>query len=500
MKLLRIALAWLVSTSLAVAQSDSLPLKGSVTIDAELTAILASISRTPFWLQANQYGTIPVNNPAGLARIGVSGQWRLSDSRPQRYVSYGVEAVGAVASPSSSVVLPQAYVSLDLGHFSLWGGRKKEIIGLGDSTLSSGFYSWSGNALPITKIQIGTNGFTPLGFTRGILAVHAFFAHGWFANSDSMQQSYLHQKAIYVRIGRPNWRIRLTGGILHNAQWGGHSPYLSPIVARDGQLPHSLKDYWYVVTTQQPDELESTNHTAFDGINRFGNHLGSIDLGAELSLGQWQAIGYYQHPFEDKSGVAFANFPDGLYGFRLKRPLTRQTGFQLQHILFEYLNTMNQSGPMSSTGQHYDGRDDYFNNYQYLDGWVQKQHVIGTPFLTRRQDLRPELQNAKPNLSIYSQWAIANNRVQMYYMGLGGAFASGIRIQAQLSYSHNYGTFRTPFDQSVSQFSGVCWLTWPLRWLGGSELKTAIALDQGKLYENSLGGRISLRKVWKSGK
>ncbi|GAB3895599.1 capsule assembly Wzi family protein [Spirosoma agri] len=483
----------------ATAQIDSLPLSAHrvTVLDIDLSGMSASGGRIPFWLQANQFGVIPANSPAGSFSVGLSERFRLSNKHPQRFISYAVQAVGNAAQ-SSAVLLPQAYISLDLSHFSLWVGRRKERIGLGDSTLSSGFYSWSGNALPLTKIQIGTNDFTPLGFTGNVVSVHAFFAHGWFANSDSIQQSYLHQKALYVRIGRPNWRIRLTGGILHNAQWGGHSAYLPDLVARNGQLPNSFNDYLYVVTTQQPDELESTSHTAFDGINRFGNHLGSIDVGAEIKLGQWQTMGYYQHPFEDKSGVAFANFPDGLYGFRMQRQPTARSGFQLQHLLFEYMNTMDQSGPMSSTGNHYDGRDDYFNNYQYMNGWVQKGRVIGNPFLTRRQDLRPELQNAKPNLSIYNKWAIANNRVQVVYVGASGSFSSGVRLQTQLSYSHNYGTFRTPFDEPVSQFSGVCWVIWPLKWLGGSELKTAVAVDQGQLLNNSVGGRISIRKVWRS--
>ena len=164
--------------------------------------------------------------------------------------------------------MPEAYVSLDLGHFSLWGGRKKEIIGLGDSTLTSGFYSWSGNALPITKIQIGTNGFTPLGFTNGLVSFHAFFAHGWIANSDTIKGSFLHQKALYVRLGRPNSRVRLTAGVLHNAQWGGRSDYLSNAFTRNGKLPSSFKDYLLVLTAQEGSESDSPNLSNFDKINR----------------------------------------------------------------------------------------------------------------------------------------------------------------------------------------------------------------------------------------
>lgn len=482
----------------AGAQSDSLaiPLRRSATYDIELAGLGASGSRTPFWLQANQYGTVPRTGPAGLLRIGTTGRFGTTVTHPNRRFSYGVEMVGIVGR-QSAVILPQAYVSADRGHFSLWAGRKKEIIGLGDSTLTSGFYSWSGNALPVTKVQLGTDGFAPLGFMGNVVSVHAFFAHGWFANSDSVQGSYLHQKAVYVRIGRPKGRVRFTGGVLHNAQWGGRSAYLPASLANKGQIPNSLKDYLYVLTAREGKASNSPGLTEFDRVNRVGNHLGSIDFSVDANLGRWQAMGYYQHPFEDKSGVVFVNLPDGLYGLRLQRRSGAERGFRVNHILLEYLNTMSQSGSLTHTGSRYDGKDDYFNNYQYLDGWVQDRHVIGTPFLARRADIRPDLPYG-PEKRI---WAIATNQVELYHVGLAGRVGPNnlnqhIRWQVKLSTSQNYGVPRLAFRQPIPQFSGVASLTWPLNWLGGSELRTAIALDKGQLYRNAIGGWLSLRKTW----
>lgn len=457
-----------------------------------VTGAAATANRLPFWLVANQYGVLPNSSPLGLLQVGTTGRFRIGD-RVNRSLTYGVEAAGR-ATRRADVVIPQAYVSLNYGRFSLWGGRKKEVIGLGDSTLTSGFYAWSGNALPITKIQLSTNGFVPLGFTRNVVSVNALYAHGWFANTDSIQGSFLHQKAFYVRIGRPNWRVRLTGGVVHNVQWGGRSATLPANVAIDGQLPQSFSDYLYVVTAREPSRQDSARFSAFDAVNRFGNHLGSIDFGLETTVGGWQAMGYYQHPFEDKSGVAFLNFPDGLYGLKLVRPAGAGRGFTIQHLLVEYLHTLSQSGSQTHTGSRYDGKDDYFNNYQYRDGWVQNQRVIGTPFLSRRANLLPARQN-EPGPQI---WAIANNQVQMWHLAAAGTVGRGIRWQTKLSASRNSGAPRHPFTQAVPQFSGAVWLSWPLGWLGGSELQTAIALDQGQLYRNSMGGQLSLRKIWKT--
>lgn len=496
MKRLFLIISCLSVSFLTSAQIDSFPVsaKRQTFIDAEIGGLIASGSRTPFWLQANQFGLVPKSSPAGTVRVGISERFGMSSIHPNRSISYGIQAVGNAAR-TSTVLLPQAYLSLDLGRFSLWGGRRKEVIGLGDSTLTSGFYSWSGNALPITKIQVGTNGFTPLGFTNGFVSIHTFFAHGWFANTDSVQGSYLHQKAFYIRIGRPNSRVRLTGGVVHNAQWGGRSGYLPPSRAKDGKMPSSFKDYLYVLTASEGSDSNSQELSDFDRVNRVGNHLGSIDFSLETTIGKWEVMGYHQHPFEDKSGVVFINFPDGLYGLRLLRRPAEAGGFQLRHILLEYFNTMSQSGAYVNTGTRYEGQDDYFNNYQYIDGWVQNRRVIGSPFIAYRSDLRPERQNEHPEKRI---WAIASNRVQMGHVGFAGTIGRGVQWQTRLSISQHYGTHRHPFVQPVAQFSGAAWLTWPLGWLGGSELKTAIALDQGQLYENTLGGWISVRKVFKT--
>ena len=489
----------LLSGGVARAQSDSLATSRGhgASYGVEIAGLASTSGRTPFWLRANQYGVIPANSPAGLAIVSTNGRFALNERKPAQQLTYGLELVGNAAR-QSRLLLPQAFLSFNLGKFVLWGGRKKEVIGLGDSTLTSGFYSWSGNALPITKIQIGTNGFVPLGFTKGLISINAFFAHGWFANSDSIQGSFLHQKAVYVRIGKPGWRVQFKGGVTHNAQWGGRSSYLPELVAKDGQIPGSLKDYLYVLTAREGNASDSPTLTDFDRVNRVGNHLGSIDFALETSVGRWQAMGYYQHPFEDKSGVVFINFPDGLYGLRLQRQ-PGDRGFRVDHILLEHLSTMSQSGSQTHTGSRYDGKDDYFNNYQYLDGWVQDRNVIGTAFLSRRNDIRSDL----PYGTQKRIWAIANNQIEVYHIGLAGSFgkltANGtMRWQMKLSTSQNYGAPRLAFLRSVAQFSGVAAVTWPLSWLGGSELNTAIALDQGQLYKNAIGGWLSLRKTWKT--
>jgi hypothetical protein len=208
----------------------------------------------------------------------------------------------------------------------------------------------------------------------------------------------------------------------------------------------------------------------------------------------WNLLGYYQHPFEDKSGFAFQNMPDGLYGLRLKRTASvSNPSFQINRLTVEYLTTMSQTGSTVNLGKRqYEGIDDYFNNFQYIDGWTYHRKTLGTPFLTLRQEIKSEWQNIPggPKLTF------VNNRVQMLHVALMGSFASSVQLETRLSYSANLGLFRNPFKQKVKQFSGIAELKWPLNWLGGSELRTAIAVDQGNLLSNSVGGWVSLRKIW----
>lgn len=69
------------------------------------------------------------------------------------------------------MIVPEAYLKARWGIFELSGGRRREIVGLLDTTLSTGSYAWSGNALPIPKIQLEIRDYAPIGFTKGDLMI-----------------------------------------------------------------------------------------------------------------------------------------------------------------------------------------------------------------------------------------------------------------------------------------------------------------------------------------
>lgn len=485
---------------LAVAQAIPDTTSSGTRSFVELGGIVASANQTPFWLQSRQYGLVPLNNPAGILRAGTT--FFKGDPTNQRRLHLKVGLEGALIATASTtvepnaarVLLPEAYASLRLGQFELYGGRRREVFGLVDTLLTSGSYAWSGNALPIPKIQIGTRGFIPLGFTKGIVAINAFYAHGWFGNADTVQGSYLHQKAVYGRISLFKKRLRLYGGVLHVAQWGGRSPYLDANAAPNGQIPSSLQTYGYVVIAKQPDESITDIIGSHDAVNRFGNHLGSIDFAAEWVEGRQSWFAYYQHPFEDKSGVAFQNVPDGLYGLRWQSTQPNRAGFRISHVVAEVLSTMDQSGPTNEEKGQYAGADDYFNNFQYKDGYTYRYRVVGTPFITRWADSQPRWHNLRGG---YGKMMINNNRVQALYGSIAGTFSESIGFILRISHSNNYGLpMRKDAVARLGQTSGALGvMAHPAHWKG-IRLSLQGAFDTGDWLPNTAGVQVGLAKYW----
>ena len=460
----------------------------------EIGGLGATRVQTPFWLSTNLYGIVPPRGSFGTLRIGAQRDYRVrTDSagkRPSRFDwgfgLYAVANVGAPALPNNpAVLLPDAYVKVRFGWLELYGGNRREVFGLGDTVLTSGFVAWSGNAVPFPKIQLHTPDFVPL--TRNLFAFRAGYAHGWIVNS-YVQSSYLHQKYLYGRFGKPHWKVRIYGGINHQVQWGGRADYLvGQPLAINGTLPSSFRDYVSLVTGSYPNDSQ---FTSFDGENRIGNHVGSYDAGLEWRGRTSNWLLYHQHIYEDASGLALQNVPDGLTGLRFLNLRTSNARFRVQRLVVEWLSTTNQSGPIFDQRARYQGRDNYFNHSQYREGWSYRGRTVGTPFIAPRSNFAPTV-NAFTGGGFFP-----NNRVVAWYVGAGGTFRGGPTLTLRASYSRNFGTYNQPYPQPFQQFSSLVSAQWRLSAWPGASLTTSVALDRGQLYPNSFGSFVSLRKTW----
>ncbi|GAB4025076.1 capsule assembly Wzi family protein [Spirosoma koreense] len=462
--------------------------------EIEAGSVLSSQSATPFWLRTNQYGIVPNRAPSGLLQAAIRKQYAAPDSTHRRKVDWGFSVNPVLtydATNRGKLLLVEANAKIRFKAIELYVGRRREVTGLGDTTLSSGFYAVSGNSLPIPKLQLSTIGYAPLHFTRDFLAVNAGFAHGWF-NVPYIQGVRLHQKHLYLRFGKPASRLKIYAGVNHQVQWAGHADYLKQrpdIADANGYFPSDWSFYKYVVFSYTPKDWSNVpGYTYFDSY-RVGNSVGSIDFGAELTLNRTRLLAYYQHAYEDVSGIVFLNMPDGLWGLSFAFTPEHPTAFRINRLLLEFLTTKNQTAPTFEVpGSKYQGGDNYYNHSQYTEGWSYFDRTIGTPFIAPRQDF-------DPSSVLYNGQFFSNNRVNMWYVGLQGSFRQ-TTFQLRTSYSRNYGTFREPPASYPTQFSALLSAQVPVTQWPKTALLLKLALDNGGLYTNAVGGYVGLKKSW----
>ncbi|MCE7041263.1 capsule assembly Wzi family protein [Dyadobacter sp. CY312] len=446
----------------------------------------SSQERLPFWIHANQFGVIPKTAPSGTARIGLQKFWDLSKTTEKGAdwkFGAAIETVGNTGNPAK-VLLPQIHATLKYKNWELFVGRKKQWLGLADSTLGSGSYAWSGNAMPIPKIQIGTTKFVNVPLTQGWVAFNGFYSDGLFEkNRPVTSDMRFHHKALYIRLGKETSRLKLYGGANHQVQWGGKSPYHT---AQSNDLPKGFKNYLSVITGAIGGEGESITH--FDSTSRIGNHLGSIDLAVEIETYGTSWFIYRQFIYEDGSLFYLQALKDGLNGIRVRRKNSYGAGFEITEGVLEFLYTKDQGGNEFVIG---DGKrrgiDNYFNNQQVRDGWSYYKRTIGTPFI-------PPTSDTEWKYPAYADNHTSNNRVLVVHLGLKGTIAQQIEWYTKLSYSNNSGAYLVPIYPAAKQFSGLIALQSHIDFLGGSTIKGSFAADMGDLYPKTYGFSLGLRK------
>jgi hypothetical protein len=236
---------------------------------------------------------------------------------------------------------------LKVGHYY------KDFSSYLNDNLSSGSLLISNNAEPMPKIGLlSSYKFKQnenLDFNFGI-------SHGLFSKSEIYKSApMLHEKFIYLNYSKNQNKFGV--GFVHNAMWGGSTEDY-------GDFPNTFKDFLKVFISADGPLLEGEPHA-----NALGNHLGIWDFYYKRKVDKKELKLYYQHFFEDTSGLRFDNKSDGLWGLELYNYIINT------NILFEYLNTTNQDRDPPYV------EDYYYHHYQYPAGWSYKGYVIGNPFI-----------------------------------------------------------------------------------------------------------------------
>ncbi len=447
----------------------------------ELGAGVTNGTYTPFWLRANQYGAVPTKESYGTAAVSFSDFVQVNQRTSW---GYGVRALVNLTETKADVLLQEAYVKGKFGIFELQAGRKKQIQGLVDSTLSSGSYIWSGNALPMPMINLFVQDYWAPKFVQGIVGFKGNYAHGWFGNQRSdVADFYLHQKSFYGRLGKPNWLFKFYGGFNHQVQWGGTLKYADPgnFSGKNGKIASGLKEYFYMITGQSMNVVggDTATYGINDGWNRLGNHLGSVDVGMEIDWKKAKIFFYRQSIYEDGSLYHGNNITDGLHGMSF----TRKAEQGLTKVVLEYLNTASQGGSVFIDSDVNRGLDNYFNNSVYREGWTYAGKGIGTPMMTL--DSETDLTNT--NLTSYD-----NNRVESFYIGIEAKIGENALL-FRGSMSNAFGWFDEEYIPVKKQYSiGLQWQR-PVQLMGyDAQLKAAVGADKGLWKPDVIGGNVSL--------
>jgi hypothetical protein len=382
----------------------------------------------PFWLRSNQFGNIPLHN----ASVGYLGAFsKTYDKNKKSAFDWGAALETKVnLGQESNVILLEGYAKMRLYMFELQAGRSKDFMGMSDSTLSVGAFSMSGNSVGIPKVEISIPEFYTLPFLWNLFAFKGSLIHGWVGKTPVKWNreiiptvTYLHQKSLYGRFGKEHWKLHLLGGVNHQVFWGNETTFYG-----DSYELSTLETYYHIMFGIGYGNKNIPR-------SKIGNHHGSIDMGLEYDFPGFRLFAYRQNIFDIGALWYLANIHDGLNGISLTNTSKRTSGLRWEKMVFEFFYTKNQAGELWSTPTP-SGDENYYNNYQYTEGWSYNGVGLGNPFIGTRDYIQKEHPTDPTDYFI-------NNRVVVFHSGIRASLNSQWDFTLKASYSFNYGTYGT---------------------------------------------------------
>jgi len=423
----------------------------------------------PYWNISNQQGYYTTDPFAGMLGFAVEA---IDSSDSYIHFDYGIDMYSRFQQ-NEGLLMQKGYAEVRIPFLVFWAGKKEEIIGNQDTSLSIGSTVWSWNARLMPKLVLATPGYVDIPFTKGYAEINGSLSHGWFEEDRYVEDVYLHQKHLHLRFGG-DFFINGSLGLIHFAQWAGNSPD----TIFGGELPSDLDAYRRVFFAKKGD---SATVNINEAKNSLGNHLGSRNYRIDLRAKKFTFSFYYQTVFDDNSGRSKEFHKDGLMGVSVAMKERNQI---VNRVVLEYLKTTYQSGPVHdlSDSIKLKGNDNYFNNYIYRNGWTYKGMTLGTPLIT------------SPIFNENGDASVLNNRVLAFHLGLQGMLGK-VNYRTFFTYSINKGTYSNPIDPSKQQFSWYLETMFPSLWKG-IDLKVMLAADIGQMYGNNLGVNLLFRKTF----
>jgi hypothetical protein len=310
---------------------------------AQEKKIILNIKATPvnsnYWmLENNNFGIKP-------SPLNLQARWQLKTSNS----SYLIDIL--LQKEVKKYYINESFVKYNFSDhtFLRLGKYYRDFSNYLNNDLSSGSMLISHNAQSMPKI-----GFVTSKKMNEKITFNFGIAHGLFEKNDTYTKApFLHEKFIYIDIKKNDYEFGI--GLVHEAIWAGE-------IASLGKQPNKVKDFFKVFISADGPRLEGEPHA-----NALGNHLGIWDFYYKKQNEEKLLKLYYQHFFEDTSGLRFTNRIDGLWGVELENYIPKT------NLLIEYLTTEDQDRTIHN--------DAYYNHYQYNLGWSYKGYALGNPFI-----------------------------------------------------------------------------------------------------------------------
>ncbi len=485
-------LCLLTATSLDV-EAQLSRLWENVQYAASLQGTAGGGDNAPFWFTNNRYGLGTSESFGGVARVSLHRAVE-TDSMRQWRMGYGVELSSLISDRDKYFCIQQAYADIEWRMLRLSLGQKERPSELKNPHLSTGGLVLGTNARPIPQVRLEMPRFWAIPGTRGIFSFKAHIAYGFYTDNEWQREfnagttnlytrsSMFHSKALFIRLGnRDLFPLEVTGGLEMACQFGGRGYNVRPY---GGGAP------------MQDVDLGGNNWTAlipgggdvndFTVVNAAGNHIGSWHLRLDWHKKNWSLGLYMEHMFEDHSQMFFQyGWQDMLVGVEANLP---RNPF-LSTVLYEFNNTMHQSGPIyhdktEENGQQVSARDQYYSNHIY-GAWQMGGFMIGNPLIL--SPLYNDYLGAKGNLSPQ------HNRVRVHHIGLMGNPTVEWSWRAMYTHQLSLGTYSQPVDDPLTANYLLLEGTYAPRWGRGLSITAAYGHNDGTLLGTSNAGMLTVR-------
>ena len=472
-----------------------------------------SNGNTPLWINANRHGLSSLEEVNGYVRGAVERPLR-RDSAFRWGMGYGVDMAVAYGF-TSNVVVQQAYVEGRWLHGVITVGSKEYPMELKNNSLSSGSQTFGINARPVPQVRMALPEYWTVPLTRGWLHLKGHVAFGrmtddnWQHDFTGRRNKYAdnvlyHSKAGYLKIGNDDvfcpWSVEM--GLEKGTLFGG----TSYVPAGGGTMNvfengTGLKAYWNVFIPGGSDANE-TQYTNFEG-DQLGSWMMRVNYENEI----FGAHFYVDKFFEDHSSMFqldYNGYGTGeewnikkkskylLYDFKdwmLGAEVNLKKGIWLRDIVFEYIYTKYQSGPVyhdrtPSMNDHVGGRDNFYN-HGIFTGWQHWGQVIGNPLY------RSPVYNKTGTINV------DNNRFMALHLGLGGAPSDNVSYRLLATYQEGLGTYDKPYTHAKTNVSVMAEATYAFngRRLKGWSVRCGYGMDFGGILGDNYGAQITILKT-----